>query len=336
MAKFDVITVGGAVKDITFYADEGKIFSTPENLTVQKMLAFEYGAKIDVKEAFLGFGGGAANTAIALSHLGFKVATVFRIGNDETGRELIEKLKKEKIDINLVQIDNKLSSGFSLILVADKKEREHIAFVYRGANKFLALKNKDIFSPRFSTKWIYLTSLAGKKWLDNLKLIFDLTAKKDAKIIWNPGNLQLKAGKKMLANYLNKTQVLILNKDEAIELVLSGIKLGRRNPKFLNRPIYLLNILREWGPKIVVITNGKKGAWAYDGKKIYQQKIIRAKVLDTTGVGDSFGAAFLGGLLATDNINLALRWGMINSASVLTKVGAQNGLLTRKKLIKKL
>jgi len=336
MAKFDVITIGGAVKDITFYSDEGKIFSTPQNLTVQKMLAFEYGAKIDIKEAFLGFGGGAANTATALSRLGFKVAAIFRVGNDETGKELTEKLKKEKINVSLIQKDNKLSTGFSFILVADKKEREHVAFAYRGANKFLALKSKDISSPQFSAEWIYLTSLAGKKWLGNLKLAFDSATKSGSKVIWNPGNLQLKAGKKALTNYLSRTQVLILNKDEAIELVLSGIKLGRRNPKFINRPVYLLNILREWGPKIVVITNGQKGAWAYDGKRIYQQKIIRAKVLDTTGVGDSFGAAFLGGLMATNNINSALKWGMINSASVLTKVGAQNGLLTYKKLIKKL
>ena len=130
---------------------------------------------------------------------------------------------------------------------------------------------------------------------------------------------------------------MILNKDEAIELALSGIKLGRKNPNHLNRPIYLLNILQEWGPKIVVITDGKKGAWAYDGKKIYYQKIFKARVADTTGVGDSFGSAFLAGLMAEkNNISRALKWGMINSASVLTKVGAQNGLLTRKKLTEKL
>lgn len=333
MPTFDITTIGSALKDITFYSDQGKIFATPNNLTAQRMLAFEYGAKITPTEVHLNFGGGAANTAVSLSRLGLKTSIIARLGKDEVGKEILGKFKKEKINTSFIQFDDKNPSGFSFILAIDKKEKEHIAFTCRGASDHFNFKPPA----RLKSKWFYITSLCGKNWSKNLRAIFAFAKSKNIKISWNPGSLQLQAGKRLLINFLKQTNILILNKDEAIELVLSGIKLGRKNPNHLNRPLYLLNILHEWGPKIVVITDGKKGAWAYNGATIYRQQIIRAKVLDTTGVGDSFGSAFLAGMIINKNdIQKALKWGMINSASVVTKIGAQNGLLDRQELEKKI
>ena len=334
MTKFDIVTIGGAVKDYTFYTGQGKIFSTPENLTAQKMIAFEYGAKITSSQAYLTLGGGGANSAVALAKLGFKTAIITRLGKDESGDEILTKLKKKKVNLDFIQRDKKHLTGFSFIIANNNKDRDRTIFHYFGCGELLIFKPK-MFN-QLQTDWFYLTSLSGENWLNNLKAIFSFAAQKRAKIYWNPGTKQLQAGKKILENFLEQTQVLTLNKDEAIELVLSGVKIGRKNPNRFNRPVYLLNILREWGPKIVVITDGKKGAWAYDGKKIYQQKATQVKVVDATGVGDAFGSGFLAGLIAqSHNAAKALKWGMVNSGSVITKVGAQNGLLSRQEIERK-
>ena len=334
MKKFDVITIGGAVKDITFYTDKGRFFPTPENLTAQKMLAFEYGAKINVKELYLSLGGGAANTAVSFSLLGLKVASIFKVGADHLGQEIIANLKKEKIATEFIQIDKKQPTGLSVIIAVTKGEREHIVFTNRGANNSLLITSSQL--AKLKADWFYISSLSGGNWLKNLKLIFQSAKQNNIKLAWNPGSLQLQAGKRILAAFLQQTDILILNKDEAIELVLSGIKLGRKDPRFLNKPVYLLNILKEWGPKMIVITNGKQGAWAYDGKKIHSQKICKAKVVNTTGVGDAFGSSFLAGVINSGNLTKALKWGMVNTSSVVTKVGAQSGLLTIKELKNKL
>ena len=94
MSKFDIVTIGSAVKDITFYTDKGRVIPTPQNLTSQKLLAFEYGAKITAIDSFQGFGGGAANSAITFARLKYKTAIVTSIGQDETGREIINNFKK--------------------------------------------------------------------------------------------------------------------------------------------------------------------------------------------------------------------------------------------------
>ena len=335
MSKFDVVTIGGAIKDFTLYTNQGRIFNTPQNLTAQKMLAFEYGAKLVVKDVNLNFGGGGANTAVCCARLGLKTGIIAQLGNDETGQEIINHLKKERVDVRNIKRDINNPTGFSFIIAIDRKDREHVAFSCRNADEYLKLSSKNL--AKIDAKWFYVTSLYGKNWLSNLKILFQVAKTKGSKIAWNPGTHQLQAGKRGLGPILKQTEVLILNKDEAIELVLSGITLGRKNPNHLNRPIYLLNILREWGPKIVVITDGAKGAWAFDGKKIYHQKAIKTKTVDTTGVGDAFGSSFMVGLIESNfTVIKALRWGAVNSAAVTRAVGAQNGLLSAAKLKEKI
>ena len=55
---YDMITIGGATEDITFYTAEGLLINNKKDLTKQKLLAFEYGAKIKIDKSFSGFGGG--------------------------------------------------------------------------------------------------------------------------------------------------------------------------------------------------------------------------------------------------------------------------------------
>lgn len=338
MATFDIVTIGGVVRDITFYTSQGKVIATPDDLTSQKMLAFEYGAKVDAPRAYYGLGGGAANAAIAFARLGLKTAAMVRVGNDQDANDVRLRFKHEQVNADFMQVDQKLRTGFSFIVGLEKREREHVAFVYRGANTNLAVPTKQLNT--LKTQWFYITALSGPRWATTLKSFFQFAKDKKTgvKVAWNPGNAQLQAGKRNLEYYLRHTDILLLNKDEAIEIVLSGITVGRRNPGYLNRPLYLLNILKEWGPKVVIITDGTNGAWAHDGAGIHHQKVKAVKkVLDTTGVGDAFGSSFVAGLIATKgNSKKALAWGITNAASVCTQIGAQNGLLTLETLTSKL
>src|SRR3989344_3924595 len=124
---FDVVTIGGAVKDTTFYTNRGKFIATPDNLTAQRMLAFEYGSKVYIEDATVGFGGGAANTAVCLRRLGRKVSAVCAVGNDANGQEIIQNLKAHGINTRLVQIIRGGVSGFSMVLATDRRDVEHIA-----------------------------------------------------------------------------------------------------------------------------------------------------------------------------------------------------------------
>lgn len=324
--KYNFITIGGATRDVSFFTDQGILINNPHDVLRQKLLAFEYGAKIKVDKFHYSFGGGAANAAVCLANFGLSVACLTSVGNDEDGKLIEKNFKERKVKTDLVAKDRKNSSGSSFILIAPSGER--IIFGARGANRDLELSPVAL-KALGQAKNIYLASLSGN-WLANLKKIF---AVPKAQITWNPGATQYAGGLKKIAPFLKKTKVFALNKDEAIELVLSSQKHKKLDNRFLNKTENLIKIIKSFGPQIVVITLGSAGVMAYDGQKIYFRKIKKEKKrVDTTGVGDIFNSSFAAGLeLYQGDIDRALELGLKNTAAKIAHLGAQNGLIKFKK-----
>ena len=376
--KTNIITIGGAIRDITFLTDKGRIIKTPENLTEQVLLGFEYGAKIKSEEVCFNFGGGACNTAATFSKLGLKTSVCSRVGNDTDGKLIISNLKKRKISVDLIQLDKQKRTGFSLVVVNEKSKKskgERVIFVYKGAGDNLKINSQKILSK--NPDWFYITSLAGD-WQRTLNSISRLAKKNKIKIAINLGASQIRSGLKKLSNILAITEILILNRDEAIELVSSRAKNKKLNNAKLDNINFLVSELLKAGPRVVVITDNKNGAYvgSYNlslissngriknfpfkkdwrrisqGRKtnLYFSQEGKCKILfspassdeqvDATGAGDAFGSAFVGGyILNNGDLEIALKFGIINSGSVISKYGAENGILGRKEIerrIKKL
>jgi fructoselysine 6-kinase len=323
MFKFDFITIGGATEDITFNTDEGVVIDGKE-ATRQKLLAFEYGSKLKTDKAYSTFGGGSANAAVSLSSLGFKTASVLPIGDDIRGEKIVENLKNNKVETGLVEKITGRESSFAFLIKG--KDGEHVAFVYNGVKKNFKISDKSLKKIKKAGR-IYITSLA-QGWQANLNKIFSC---RDNGIFWNPGYTQIKAGLPKLKKYLEKVDVLGVNKSEAIELVTSVSQYKNKPKNYLNNVANLLKILKKYGPNLVVITNGENGSDAYDGEKFYHQPARRAKrAVDTTGVGDAFHSGMMAGLKLYDgDIQKAMELGMKNSASAVKQKGAQNGLLRK-------
>lgn len=323
--KYHILTIGGATCDITFYTNEGILIDNKKDLLRQKMIGFEYGAKIKISKTYNTFGGGAANAAVCFSRLGFCVASIVSVGNDDRGESIIKNFKKHKVETKFVQKIKAEETSFSFILVSSRYNNEHIVFSNRGANNRLVVSLKN--SVAENVKWIYITSLSGEinHWRQNLENIFKIDK---PKIAWNPGGRQIAGGIKVIGKYLKRVTVLIMNRDEALELATTS-KYRKKTKEYLNNIKNLLKILYEFSPSIVVITCSSRGAYAYDGKKNYYQNTVKEKKrIDTTGVGDAFGSTFVAGLdIYSGDISKALQLASKNAASVIENVGAQNGLI---------
>ncbi|HTW96564.1 MAG TPA: carbohydrate kinase family protein, partial [Candidatus Methylomirabilis sp.] len=323
--KYDFIAIGGAVEDITFKTDEGVLIDNKDDVLRQKLVGFEYGAKIRINDVYRFPGGGANNAAVAMAKMGFSVVMLGAVGEDESGDRLIKNLAANKIDTRLVKRVAGVETGFSFIVIT--QNNEHVAFVYRGANDKL-FADQAAVSMFPDTEWLYVTSLSGQ-WEKVLDQVFSA---KEPLVAWNPGNVQLAAGVDRLRKYLQKTTVFMVNKDEAIELTISSGKYKNEDENYLNQTSNLLTALKGFGPKTVLITDGERGADFYDGDNFYHQDSLRVppeKIADTTGVGDAFCSTFIAGLeLYEGDIKQALKLAMKNSAATLKEAGAQNGLLS--------
>lgn len=311
--QFDLISVGGATIDISFYSKEGELIPAG-SAAKQKMLAFEYGAKVVGDRVFTTYGGGAANSSVSAARLGLRVAAICRIGDDSNGQAVLKNMRENKVDASLVRIDRKSATGFSVILTIDNPAKEHIAFIHRGANSELSAKD---LPADITSDWIYVTSLPASGWQD----IMAKLAKSGKNIVWNPGNEQLK-DTAAVKKFMPKIRLFMVNHREALEF---------RKLKDMKG---LLLHLHGLGPKLVVITDGANGAYAFDGKKYYFMKAASKRVVNTLGVGDSFGSALTSALIYDKTLKEALAWGIRNSASVVEKIGAQAGLLTKKEIEK--
>lgn len=328
--KYDVITIGGATEDITFFTREGILIKNDKDVLHQNLIAFKYGSKVKIDSAHSTFGGGAANAAVNFAGLGLKVAARIAVGTDNRGAAVLANLQKRKVSLDLVQKLKTVETGFSFLLMG--QGNEHVVFSNRAANERLQITARDLKVFNEAGR-LYLTSLSGD-WESILAGVF----KSGTPIAWNPGHRQLKGGIKKISQYLVGTDVLIVNKDEAIELVYSDLKYRRKGASYLNDIKNLLLAIKGYGPRIVVITNGRDGAECYDGATFYHQDIMKEqKVVDTTGVGDCFGSTFTAGLqMFKGDICKALLAGVINTASVVGLQGAQNGLLGKREILRRM
>jgi len=317
MKHFDVVTVGSALKDIMFYSDEISVTRDHK----KKVIEMEYGVKLPIDNVFVNYGGGAINTAVGLKNFGLFVSPLVCLGNDLVGKEIFAHLKKEKIDTSLVQINKSQPTGFSIVLTASK-DKEHTIFTHKGASSFLTMPNLRAFR----TKWFYVSALSNKDWAVEFEKIVRQT-KRGVKIAWNPGLKQLKDYKELI-NFLPAIEVLILNRQEAEDLVV------KVNPKLkhasLNDSRLLLRKLKALGPKNVIVTQGSRGVVALDESEMFHYlptKAIAKRIVDTVGAGDSFSSGFLAAMVKWEHFSKALQLGIRNSAYNLYRVGAQNGLL---------
>jgi ribokinase len=215
--------------------------------------------------------------------------------------------------------DSKSHTGLSIFVLG--ADGEHAGFLERGANDNYRFEG---FGGLKKSRWFYVSSLTGEA--DNsLSKIFSYANKKKIKVAFNPGSKQLKQGLVYLRPFLAQTEVLLLNLDEAKELL-------KRTKTDLNKMEEILKALAECGPKIVVITAGKAGSWAYTEGKMHHQPAAPVKVVDTTGAGDSFGSTFLFGTIKGFATPYCLKIASVNAASVVSAMGAGSGLLTYNKV----
>ncbi|MEI6835595.1 MAG: carbohydrate kinase family protein [Candidatus Falkowbacteria bacterium] len=327
--KYDFITIGGATRDIAFFTEEYLLIDNKRDPLRQKLVAFEYGAKIRIDKFINLFGGGATNAAVNLKGLGFKTSALVEIGDDENGRAILKNIKDHGVTADLINVNKKADSGSSFILIT--KSGERVIFTTRGVNDYLTLTKNRLQALKKAHN-IYITSLTGT-WLKDLRQIF---ASGHNKIFWNPGSKQYNSGVKVLSPFFKKTYCLMLNRDEALALILSDPLNSKRPRVFLDNIKNLLIIIKSYGPKIVVITDGEAGADFYDGVNFHHQKVIKEKKhLDTTGIGDVFNSTFAAGLIMYQgDIAKAALMASHNAAHKISYLGAQNGLLTKKELMK--
>ncbi len=324
MKQFDVITVGNAIIDLFLAIGDARGLCRINKETNE--LCIGYGEKIKVEESAVMIGGNATNAAVGLARAGFSVSLVAEIGDDEFAQRITKTLKQENIDTTHIVQTSHTASSMTVGLNFQKERTLFVEHVKRA---------HDFTLTDIETKWVYLTSL-GSEWKAAYKKIIAFARDKKINVAFNPGTVQLQGGYEQIADVLEITDMLFLNREEAIRLINSKWSVvDKGEGEAVIKP--LLIALQRLGPKNIVITDGKNGSFGLDSDgSIYKLGVFPASVVEKTGAGDAFASGFLAGVLRGKSMKEAMRWGSANASAVIEKIGAQTGLLHKKEMSERL
>ena len=334
----DVVTIGSATVDIFVETDDARIVSVATKDASKNFMAYPYGSKMEIDDFSVRPGGGGVNTGMNFANLGLKTSIICKTGDDFPSDMICKNFKENNVDTSNIIKSKKYSTGFSVILTSFEGDRTVLA--HRGANAKIKADDID-FDAIKKSKWLYLAPLNGdtNKIIDKLS---DFAEENGVNLAINLGTTSIKMGKDHLQKVLKTAEVIVMNKEEAVMLSRHEIRPDTKTEKFSQEFIHpdLKEILlktQHLSKGIVLITDGKNGVYATEGKNIYKCPEFPAKVVSTLGAGDSFASTFVATIEKYNgDIKRALEYASVNAASVVSHFGAQEGFLTFNEIEKRL
>ncbi len=309
----DLITIGDLATDAFIRLKEADVHCRIDKDLCE--ICMPFGDKIPFEYAKIIKGvGNAANAAVAGSRLGLRTALVTNIGNDQNGHESMNELQHNKVITSYIKKHSNKATNYHFVL-------------WYGAERTILVNHVDyeyVLPKLPSAKWVYLTSLASNTFPYHMAVADYLDANPHTRLAFQPGTFQMKLGFDELKRIYGRTDVLVVNVEEAqrmLQTTTKDIKI-------------LLKRVHDHGPKLVVITDGPKGAYMFDGDHHYFMPIYPdpKPPVERTGCGDAFASTFVTALAMGKSPLEALTWAPVNPMSVAQFVGAQEGLLTKDQL----
>lgn len=301
-----IVSIGAALQDV--YLIDHDDFGTNKRGFFNQL---ELGTKVDIDKIQFSTGGGATNAATTFARSGHESIFMGCIADDTAGTAIINSLDDEGIDSSYVTYVNNIHTGYSVLLLAPNGERTILTC--RGASaKFDALNPDDL--DNIYPDWLYVTTFRGN--MDMLDQFFTKAKSLGAKIMFNPGNLELAHQRKLLG-LLSDVDVLLVNKSEA-KKIIQGTSLHE-----------LILRIKNYVPA-AIITDGNQGAIANDGTEVYRLGLYEdVPIKDATGAGDAFGSGFLAAYAGGKSFKDSLIFASANSTSVVRKIGSKAGIISQ-------
>jgi len=301
-----IVSVGAALQDV--YLIDHDDFGTNKRGYFNQI---ELGTKVDIDKIKFSTGGGATNAATTFARYGHESIFLGCIADDPAGAAIVASFDDEGIDNSYVTYLPNAHTGYSVVLLTPGGERTILTC--RGASaKFDAIDANDL--DNIHPDWVYVTTFRGN--MNALDRLFTKAHSLGAKIMFNPGNLELKNERKLLG-LLSDVDVLILNKDEAKKIVQGSV--------FSE----IFARVKNYVPAAIV-TDGNQGAFASDGNETYRVGLYEdVQVKDSTGAGDAFGSGFLAAYADGRSFKDSLIYASANSTSVVQKIGSKSGIIRK-------
>lgn len=312
----DFLAVGDIVMDAFIRLRDARVHCNINDEDCE--ICMRWGDKIPYESAtVVPAVGNSANAAVAAARLGLASALRAYIGADQYGQECLASLMQDGVDTTFVEKQ------------AGKFTNYHYVLWYED-NRTILVKHEayDYAVPPLpqGPKWLYLSSLGDNSLPYHYALAEALKRWPNTKLAFQPGTFQLKMGVEKLGDIYKRSDIFFCNKEEAERILTLPVGSDIKA---------LLKGVQALGPKIVVITDDKRGSYALDeaGTMLHCPRYPDPRPpFEITGAGDALASGTTVALSLGKPLADALMWGSVNASAVLQEIGAQKGLLSRDEL----
>lgn len=268
------------------------------------------------------FGGAPANTALAASKLGHKSGFIGAVGNDPLGEFLTATLERWRVDTSMVAV-KQARTTLAFVLASPGGGRSY--FFYRepwARTADTLLEPRDVDAARIASATVlHYTgfSLSHPPLSSAVEQTVEAAAAGDTVISYDPTYRpdiwpSFQAALEAHAWSLAHAAIATLNLEEAS--TFHGEE----------RPAALAEKLLDKHPQLlaVAVRMGPRGAYAAErGGAAAYQPAPDVKVVDTTGAGDTWNAAFLTAYVLEEKpLEEALRYANAAASLKCTRMGA--------------
>jgi ribokinase/sulfofructose kinase len=249
-------------------------------------------------------GGVGGNVACAASRLGLRTGLVSWVGDDAEGKLVLDDLRRFGVDVTHVTVGPNTSTNFTTVLVDPSGEKAII--VVPTTFDTLTL-DPPLVAFLSSTRLVYSTAYDS----DQLE--------RTARIVHAAGGL--------MSTDIEPVAGLL---DETLRRVLSLVDIVFFDADALDTDDYeqVAQEVCAAGPELVVITSGAQGALACNAQGVVRCPAFNVPVVDTTGAGDCFTAAFLTAYLRRFPLKQSLLYAHAAAALSIQGHGARGALPT--------
>ena len=259
-------------------------------------------------------GGKGGNAAMAFKRLGADCAFCTKLGADIHGQKLYNYYKEQGLDTSHIKVDHDNPTGLAVVM--REGDGTNRIVVYPGANANITTDNiveafecnPDALYLGFEIPFATVLAAAKVAAAKGIPIFIDAA----------PANKDYELEK------LPPVEVFSPNEAETYEytgIMPNGMENSLRAALALSRKVKAKNI---------VIKQGSRGAFLYDGKRYNTFPAVKAdKVVDTTAAGDAFTAALtLEYLRNGGDIKAAIKYGNAAGAITVTRKGASSSIPT--------
>jgi sugar/nucleoside kinase (ribokinase family) len=290
MPRFDLICIGGNAAD--------ELLFVPRLPQADEKLVARFAGRVA--------GGLVANAACAAARLGLRVAWSGMTGGDENGRVVRDDFAHFGVDLSLAMIDPQGLTDFTVIMVLPDGQRTILVvpsqpYPPRLPPGLLAALESAGFGYPQPAEPEWFERFARAVHTGNGKVVVDLEETSPVR------------GAE-LGFVLHQTDILFTDR--------RGLKLATGT----NEPEEGAPELLEMGVGLVVITQGEQGALAFKAGEACQEPAFRVPVVDTTGAGDCFHAAFLAAVRRGWPLERTLHFANAAAALAIQREGPRSGL----------